>query len=39
MFVIACFLKVHFIREGKMDYSAIELAFGNKIRNNPQPVK
>ena len=37
---IAYFLKVAFpFREGKMDYSTIGLAFGNKIRNNPQPLK
>lgn len=25
--------------KGKMDYSTIALAFGNKIKNNPNPLK
>lgn len=41
MFVwIVHFIKVAFLSlEGKMDYSTIGLAFGNKIKNNPQPLK
>lgn len=40
MFVwIVYFVKVAFpSREEEMDYSTIGLAFGNKIRNNLQPL-